>query len=60
MLRFSERYGGVSRFANPAALGGAAGWVFLNSPDDIQHVCSANTKNYTERCEGGGGRGGVV
>lgn len=51
MLRFSERYGPVSRFANPAALNGAAGWVFVNSPDDIAHVCAANSKNYAERCE---------
>lgn len=49
MLRFSARYGPVSRFANPSALNGAAGWVFLNSPGDIAHVCAANPKNYAER-----------
>lgn len=53
MLRFSARYGPVSRFANPSALNGAAGWVFLNSPGDIAHVCAANPKNYAERCETG-------
>ena len=52
MLRFAGRYGPVSRFANPAALNAAAGWVFVNSPDDVQHICSTNTRNYSERCEG--------
>lgn len=37
------------RFANPVALNGAAGWVFINGPDDIQHVCALNTRNYAER-----------
>lgn len=32
-------------------LNGAAGWLFLNHPDDIAHVCAANTRNYSERCE---------
>lgn len=35
----------------PAQLNGAAGWLFLNHPDDIAHVCAANTRNYSERCE---------
>ena len=51
MLRFAARYGPVCRFANPAALGGAAGWVFVTSPDDIEHVCGAAARNYQERCE---------
>lgn len=37
------------RFANPVALNGAAGWVFVNSPTDIQHICATNTRNYQER-----------
>lgn len=56
------------RFANPVNLNAAAGWVFVNDPEDIQHICSANTKNYAERYlpvrrtlggsqEGGGGGG---
>ena len=35
----------------PPQLNGAAGWLFLNHPDDIAHVCAANTRNYSERCE---------
>lgn len=50
MLRFSQCYGPVCRFANPAALSGASGWLFLNSPGDIEHVCGTNAKNYSERC----------
>ncbi|PRW33565.1 cytochrome P450 [Chlorella sorokiniana] len=68
MLRFSQRYGPVSRFSNPAKpkcrpsgadaavlnlpplqLNGASGWLFVNHPDDIAHVCAANTRNYSER-----------
>jgi hypothetical protein len=37
------------RFANPASLNGATSWVFLNSPENIQHVCATNVKNYTMR-----------
>lgn len=37
------------RFANPASLNGATSWVFLNSPDNIQHVCANNVKNYNRR-----------
>jgi hypothetical protein len=39
----------VRRFANPASLNGATSWVFLNSPDNVQHVCATNVKNYTMR-----------
>lgn len=39
----------VFRFANPASLNGATSWVFLNSPDNIQHVCANNVKNYNRR-----------
>eukprot|EP00887_Chlorella_sp_A99_P004562 scaffold84.g4562.t1 len=49
MLRFSQTYGPVARFANPAALNAAAGWLFVNSPDDVQHICATNTRNYAER-----------
>ncbi|WIA42697.1 hypothetical protein OEZ86_008649 [Tetradesmus obliquus] len=49
MLKFSAKYGPVCRFANPASLNGATSWVFLNSPQNIQHVCAANVKNYTMR-----------
>lgn len=51
ILRGALRYGPVSRYANPAALGGAAGWLFLNSPQDIQYVNATNTRNFAERCE---------
>ena len=37
------------RFANPASLNGATSWVFLNSPENIQHVCANNVKNYNRR-----------
>ncbi len=37
------------RFANPAALNGAAGWVFVNGPDDVQYICATHTRNYAER-----------
>ncbi|GLI63266.1 hypothetical protein VaNZ11_006170 [Volvox africanus] len=49
MLRFSEKYGPVCRFANPASLNGATSWVFLNSPANIQHVCATNGRNYGRR-----------
>ncbi|KAG2490073.1 hypothetical protein HYH03_011538 [Edaphochlamys debaryana] len=49
MLKFSERYGPICRFANPASLNGATSWVFLNSPDNIRHVCAANVRNYQRR-----------
>jgi hypothetical protein len=39
----------VCRFANPASLNGATSWVFLNSPENIQHVCATNVKNYNMR-----------
>lgn len=37
------------RFANPASLNAATSWVFLNSPENIQHVCATNVKNYNMR-----------
>lgn len=37
------------RFANPASLNNATSWVFLNSPDNIQHVCASNVRNYGMR-----------
>lgn len=37
------------RFANPASLNDATSWVFLNSPDNVQHVCATNVKNYNMR-----------
>jgi len=37
------------RFANPASLNDATSWVFLNSPENVQHVCAANVKNYNMR-----------
>lgn len=49
MLRFDERYGPVCRFANPASLNGATSWVFLNSPENVQHVCATNVRNYGRR-----------
>ncbi|GIL78304.1 hypothetical protein Vretifemale_7752 [Volvox reticuliferus] len=49
MLRFSEKYGPVCRFSNPASLNGATSWVFLNSPASIQHVCATNVRNYGRR-----------
>ncbi|GIL57873.1 hypothetical protein Vafri_13130 [Volvox africanus] len=49
MLRFSEKYGPVCRFSNPASLNGATSWVFLNSPANIQHVCATNVRNYGRR-----------
>jgi hypothetical protein len=39
----------LCRFANPASLNGATSWVFINSPDNVQHVCAANVKNYNMR-----------
>lgn len=39
----------MRRFANPANLNGASGWLFVNDPDDIEYVCTANVKNYTLR-----------
>ncbi|EFJ41317.1 cytochrome P450 [Volvox carteri f. nagariensis] len=49
MLRFSDKYGPICRFANPASLNGATSWVFLNSPENIQHVCATNVRNYSRR-----------
>jgi len=49
MLAFEQRYGPASRFPNPTALNGAAGWTFLNDPDDVRHVCVNNVNNYTDR-----------
>ncbi|KAF6262648.1 cytochrome P450 [Scenedesmus sp. NREL 46B-D3] len=49
MLKFSQKYGPVCRFANPASLNAATSWVFLNSPENIQHVCATNVKNYNMR-----------
>jgi len=49
MLYFFEKYGPVCRFANPANLNGASGWLFVNVLDDIAHVCSKNTRNYLMR-----------
>ncbi|GFR44798.1 hypothetical protein Agub_g6133, partial [Astrephomene gubernaculifera] len=49
MLRFSQKYGPICRFANPASLNGATSWVFLNSPDAIQHVAASNVRNYGRR-----------
>lgn len=39
----------LSSFPNPIELGNAAGWVFLNDPELLEHVCKVNTSNYTER-----------
>jgi hypothetical protein len=39
----------LRRFPNPVGLGDAAGWVFLNNPELIEHCCRTNTANYTER-----------
>lgn len=41
--------GASGRFPNPISLGDAAGWVFLNNPELIEHCCRTNTANYTER-----------
>jgi len=49
MLKFSEKYGPVCRFSNPASLNNATSWLFLNSPENIQHVCATNVKNYNRR-----------
>lgn len=49
MLDFSQKYGPVCRFANPTALNAAAGWLFVNSPDDVQYMCSTNVRNYQRR-----------
>ncbi|GLC47259.1 hypothetical protein PLESTB_001835900 [Pleodorina starrii] len=49
MLAFSEKYGPVCRFANPASLNGATSWVFLNSPEAVQHVCATAVRNYGRR-----------
>jgi hypothetical protein len=46
------------RFANPASLNGATSWLFLNSPDNVQHVCATNVKNYNMRYLPVGGFGG--
>lgn len=39
----------TNRFANPASLNGATSWVFINSPENVQHVCTTNVKNFTMR-----------
>eukprot|EP00884_Botryococcus_braunii_P015417 jgi/Botrbrau1/2559/Bobra.0079s0045.1 len=49
MVEFNAKYGPVCRFANPADLNGASGWLFLNDPGDVQWVCATNTKNYSRR-----------
>lgn len=49
MLYFFEKYGPVCRFANPANLNGASGWLFVNDLDDIAYVCTKNTRNYLMR-----------
>eukprot|EP00803_Ostreobium_quekettii_P009904 evm.model.scf_51.15 EVM.evm.TU.scf_51.15 scf_51:142967-148763(-) len=49
MLYFFEKYGPACRFANPTDLNGASGWLFINILDDIQYVCTKNTKNYSMR-----------
>lgn len=37
------------RFANPAKLNAAAGWLFVNGPEDVQYLCSTNVRNYQRR-----------
>lgn len=37
------------QFANPTDLNGASNWVFINSPENVQHVCLDNVRNYTRR-----------
>lgn len=37
------------QFANPTDLNGASSWVFINSPENVQHVCLDNVRNYTRR-----------
>eukprot|EP00210_Caulerpa_lentillifera_P007260 g6946.t1 len=49
MHRFFESYGPICRFANPTNLNGKSGWLFVNIPNDIQHICSVNNRNYTAR-----------
>jgi hypothetical protein len=49
MLQYFNKYGPVCRFANPVDLNGAAGWLMVNDPDDIEHICAINVKNYTNR-----------
>jgi len=49
MLTFSIKYGPVCRFANPANLNAAAGWLFVNGPEDVQYLCSTNVRNYQRR-----------
>lgn len=48
-LYFADSYGPIARFPNPISLGDAAGWVFLNNAELIEHCCRTNTANYTER-----------
>mmetsp|Transcript_13427 Transcript_13427/g.18356 ORF Transcript_13427/g.18356 Transcript_13427/m.18356 type:complete len:596 (-) Transcript_13427:161-1948(-) len=48
-LHFADQYGPIARFPNPIQLGEAAGWVFLNDPGLIEHVCRVNQANYSER-----------
>jgi hypothetical protein len=50
VLRLEQFWGyGHRRFANPADLNGATGWLFLNDPGDVQWVCASNTRNYSRR-----------
>jgi len=37
------------RFANPTALNAAAGWLFVNDPENVQYLCSTNVRNYQRR-----------
>ena len=48
-LCLSNCYGHFCRFANPTALNAAAGWLFVNEPNDVQHLCSTNVRNYQRR-----------
>eukprot|EP00951_Prasinocladus_malaysianus_P025755 scaffold226688_cov44-Prasinocladus_malaysianus.AAC.3 len=49
MVPGSHSHSWPNRFANPVDLNGAAGWLMVNNPVDIEHVCSANVRNYTDR-----------
>lgn len=49
MLQFFATYGPICRFANPANLNGASGWLFVNNPDDIQYISTSNVRNYMMR-----------
>ncbi|QDZ17484.1 cytochrome P450 [Chloropicon primus] len=48
-LKLAQEYGDAIAFENPVGLGDAAGWTFLSSPDDIEHVSASNCNNYRER-----------